>query len=77
MKRSKIFGLAALAAIAFSFGSCKDKDTTVSETESTEINTESGPMESTSADTTHTETTTTVNDSNVSGTTSGEMEQVP
>lgn len=59
---------AALMLMAITVSSCKDNkeevDTTTIETETEEVSTA-------------TDTATVVNDTNVSGTTSGEMEQVP
>ncbi len=67
----KVIATALMAFFIGTFASCKDKndDATEMETEMNADGTTEMEME--------TDTNTTVNDTNVSGTTSGEMEQVP
>jgi len=66
---AKIFSAAMLIFSAAAFTSCKDKETTT-ETDTTIITDDTGS-------TVDTVQTAPINDSNVSGVTSGKMEQVP
>lgn len=69
----KIMKIAVVALLAFSataMVSCKDKDAAI-ETETTETDTSSAAPDTTAVQDAP------INDSNVSGTTSGDMEQVP
>jgi|GEM_PF-3127643 len=73
MKKQTTFILSAVAALALSVTSCK-KETTMTESESSTDTIVTAEPSMTEPDTVQAPV---LNDSNASGTTSGEMEQVP
>ena len=69
----KMIAMSLMAMLVGTISSCKDKNEDAENMDGTEM-----PADATTdMDTMESDDATTVNDSNVSGTTSGEMEQVP